>query len=199
MEAGAELVARARLICGEQHVITSPTVLSTYRSDGVRRSGPLPLAAILPGSASEVAGLIGACVATTTSYVVRGAGTSDGGGALPVADAVLIVLSRMRRILAVSSDGEEITAEPGAPPDALARAAGARWFEQPATAGTLGGLLAESPGVANVRALDLVAPDGTFVRLDARHPGYDLTGAFAGSRGRSGVAVAITLRALPRR
>jgi glycolate oxidase len=198
MEAGAELVARARLICGEQHVISSPTVLSTYRSDGLWREGPLPLAAILPGSASEVTGVVAACAATGIRYVVRGAGTSLSGDSLPVADGVLIVLSRMRRILTINKSRDEVTVEPGTPPEALARAVPARWFEQPARAGTVGGLLAQLPGAADVTGLDLVNPDGTFVHLEARQPGYDVTGAFPGSRGRAGIAVAITLRALPR-
>ncbi|HEX3802388.1 MAG TPA: FAD-binding oxidoreductase [Solirubrobacteraceae bacterium] len=199
MEAGAELVARARLICGEQHVITSPTMLSIYRSDGLRRNGPLPVAAILPSSASEVTGVVAACAATGSPYVVRGAGTSDSGSALPVADGVLIVLTRMRRVLAISQDREEVTVEPGTPPAALRRALPARWFEEPEPSGTVGGLLAATVGVPNIAGLDLVQPDGTFVRLDARDPGYDLTGAFPGSRGRAGIAVAITLRALSRR
>ncbi len=49
MEAGAELIERARLVCGAKHVVTDPVALSTYRSDGVRHDGPLPLAVALPG------------------------------------------------------------------------------------------------------------------------------------------------------
>jgi len=199
MQAGAELVARARLICGEQHVLTHPTVLSTYRSDGLRRNGPLPLAAILPGSAAEVAGAVSACAATGTPFVVRGAGTSHSGGALPTADGVLIVLTRMRRILALEQGGDEITVEPGVPPAALARAAPACWFAEPDPIGTVGGHIAETPGIGNVCGLELVQSDGTPVRLDARDPGYGITGAFLGSRGRAGIAVAITLRAVSRR
>ncbi|MCL2417958.1 MAG: FAD-binding oxidoreductase [Conexibacteraceae bacterium] len=199
MEAGAELVARARLICGEQHVITAPAALSVFRSDGLRREGPLPLAAILPGGAPEVTSVVAACVATGMPYAVRGAGTSDRGGALPVADGVLIVLTRMRRMVAASAADDEITVEPGVPPAALGQAVqAARWFEGPdPPIGTVGGHIAETPGITNVGGLDVVQPDGRFVRLRARDPGYDLIGAFPGSRGRAGIAVAITLRALP--
>jgi glycolate oxidase len=196
MEAGGELIARARLTCGEQHVITTPTVLSTYRSDGLRRSGPLPLAAILPATTSEVMGVVAACAATNIPYIVRGAGTSVSGGTLPAAGSVVIVLTRMRRILQLSSTGDEITAQAGTPPAALARAAPARWFAEASPLGTLGGYIAETRGITNVSALDLVQPDGALIRLDSRHPGYDLTGAFPGSRGKAGIAVAITLRAL---
>ncbi len=195
MEAGAEIVARARLICGEEHVVTDPSVLSVYRSDGRTRDGPLPLAAALPGTAAEVASLVSACIATGTAYVVRGAGTSTGGGALPRAGALMIAMTRMRGVLAVNGAGE-VTVEPGAPPDALPRLLGARWFAQTVMTGTVGGHVAEHSGIENIRALELVDPEGRRVRLQSGRPGYDLAGAFSGSRGRAGIAVAITLGAV---
>ena len=117
MEAGAELIARARLICGEQHVITHATVLSTYRSDGLRRDGPLPLAAILPGSATEVANLVIGVRGHRGSLCGARRGHQHDGDALPVADGVLVVLTRLRRILEVGSD--ELTVEPGVPVSTL--------------------------------------------------------------------------------
>ena len=196
MEEAAELIARARLICGEQHVLTNRTVLSTYRSDGTRRSGPLPLAAILPGSASEVANVVSACAAAGIGYVVRGAGTSQSGGALPIATGVLIVLTRMRRIVAVN--GYELTVEAGVPLSALPRSPAGYWLEPSEPLGTVGGHIAETAGVGNVVALEMVRPEGTHVRLDATSLGYDIAGAFPGSRGQVGIAVTITLRAVPR-
>ncbi|MGH2842529.1 MAG: FAD-binding oxidoreductase [Solirubrobacteraceae bacterium] len=196
MEAGAELIARARLVCGEQHVLTGATVLSSYRSDGIRRNGPLPLAVILPGSSSEVASVVAACAAAAIPYVVRGAGTSHGGGALPRADSVSIVLTRMRRILAAS--GSELTAEAGVPLTGLPRSAARSWLDAEELLGTVGGHVAETRDISNIAAIDLVRPDGTLVHLDARAPGYDVVGAFSGSRGRAGIAVTITLKAVPR-
>ena len=191
MEAGAELIARARLICGAEHVLTDGIVLSTYRSDGIRRNGPRPLAAILPRNASEVAGVVTACSQTGVGYVVRGAGTSRSGGALPVADRVLIVLTRLRRIIDV--DGERLSVEAGAPLALLPRPASGSWLDFTAAIGTVGGHIAERCGTGNVAALDLVRPNGTLVHLDARAPGYDVAGAFCGSRGHAGIAVAFTL------
>ena len=202
MQAGAELIARARLACGDDHVIVSPTLLSVYRSDGTTRDGPLPLAAALPGTGAEVESLVSACRDTATPYVVRGAGTSTGGGALPRSGALLIVLTRMRRILERSS--ASITVEPGTPTDLLARVPGAPWLAEalapyepasPIRIGTVGGHVAETAGIANVHALELIDPWGRHVRVESGLPGYDIAGAFAGSRGRAGIAIAITLRA----
>jgi glycolate oxidase len=196
METGAELIARARLICGEQHVITHPVVLSTYRSDGLRRNGPLPLAAILPGSASELANVVAGCAATGVAYVVRGAGTSTGGDALPVADGLLVVLTRMRRILSASDD--QLTVEPGVPVSAVLPLGGLSWPDGTEPIGTVGGHIAQTPGIANIASLELVKPSGELARLDSRQPGYDLCRAFPGSRGRAGIAATITLRLVHR-
>ena len=192
MEAGAELIARARLVCGEQHVITHPALLSTYRSDGARRDGPLPLAAVLPGSVAEVMNVVLACAQAGVAFRVRGAGTSHSGDALPAPGGVLLVLTRMRRILAVTT--HEVTAEAGAPVSALIPLGALPWPEAEAPLGTVGGYLAQTGGIANIVALELVRPSGELARLDSRAPGYDLTGAFPGSCGHSGVAVVVTLR-----
>jgi glycolate oxidase len=192
MEAGAELIARARLICGEQHVITQPAVLSTYRSDGLRRDGPLPLAAILPGGTFEVANLVAACAATGVPHAVRGAGTSTSGDALPIADGVLLVLTRMRRILAVRED--EVTVEAGVPVSAVLPLGGLSWPEGTDPLGTIGGHIAHTSAIPNISALELVGPGGRLAKLDSRQPGYDVCRAFPGSRGRAGIATAITLR-----
>ncbi len=60
--------------------------------------------------------------------------------------------------------------------------------------GTIGGYVAQTSGVTNIAALELVRPSGELARLDSRQPGYDLTGAFPGTRGRGGIAVVFTLR-----
>ena len=197
MEAGAELIARARLICGERHVITHDTVLSTYRSDGLERDGPLPRAAILPGSTTELANLVAACAATGVRYVVRGAGTSTDGDALPIADGVLIVLTRLRRIFGISED--ELTVEPGVAVSTLVRLGCLFWPYDTEPLGTVGGHLASTSGVTNISALQLVRPNGELAHLDSLQPGYDLCGAFPGSRGRAGIAATITLQVVHRR
>jgi glycolate oxidase len=194
MEAAAELIARARLICGAENVLTAPPVLSTYRSDGIWRDGPLPLAVILPGAAAEVAALLRACAETQTAYIVRGAGTSLSGAALPVRDGVVIALTRMRRILEVSRENSEVKAEPGATLAAIARAIAPDRLEVPDAVSTVGGHLAETRGLEGVVGIELIDADGKLTRFDTATPGYDIMGAFAGTRGRRGVAVTITLR-----
>src|SRR5437588_6605373 len=108
MESGAELVARLSGICGAEHVLTHPHALATYRSDALAHYRQEPLAAILPGSADEVREVVAACFEARVPWVARGSGTGLSGGALPVADGVLIVLARLRRILAVALEGSRV-------------------------------------------------------------------------------------------
>ncbi len=77
-----------------------------------------------PADAAEVAGVVSACAQLHVPWVARGAGTSHSGGALPHPGSLVIALTRLRRILSVNLEDDEITAEPGAPLASLADAAG---------------------------------------------------------------------------
>lgn len=197
MEAAVELIARARLICGHEHVLTDPSVVTAYRSDGRWRDGPLPLAVILPGTAAEVAAVVRACTESGIRYTARGAGTSVAGGALPAGGGVVITLTRMRRILEIGRELGEVTAEPGATLAAIGRAVAPDRIDVPDPVSTVGGHVAETRDLRNVIGLELVDADGVLTRFQQSTPGYDVVGAFPGSRGNSGIAVAITLRTEP--
>jgi glycolate oxidase len=197
MEAGAELIERVRLVLGSEQVLTDPVALSTYRSDGVRRQGPLPLAVALPGDGAEVAAVVSACAAGSVPWIVRGAGTSRDGGALPLSGGLLIVLTRMRRLLSLELADDEVTVEPGVPVAVLAHAVAPTHRLQINHPGTVGGAAATGALGPHLVGLDLVQEDGALVSLTPRSTGYDVIGAFGGSRGRRGIAVSLTVRAVP--
>ena len=111
--AGSQLTARLQAICGTEHVLTHPHALATYRSDGLAQYRETPVAAVLPGGADEVKAVVKACFEARVPWVARGAGTGLSGGALPVADGVLIVLARLRRILEVDLANGRVVVEPG--------------------------------------------------------------------------------------
>jgi glycolate oxidase len=197
MEAGADLIERVRLVCGIRHVLTDPVALSTYRSDGVRRDGPLPLAVALPGEAAEVAAVVSACADNRVPWVVRGAGTSRDGSALPSSGGLLIALTRMRRVLSLALDDDEVTAEAGVPMATLARSLAPSHTVETDYPGTVGGAAAAGMLGRHLLGLDLVQADGALVSFTPRSNGYDLAGAFGGSHGTRGIAVSLTLRAVP--
>jgi glycolate oxidase len=212
MESGAELVDRLREICGAEHVLTHPRALATYRSDALAHYRQEPLAAVLPGDASEVRDVVRACFDGHVPWVARGSGTGLSGGALPVADGVLIVLARLRRILSVDLNDGRVVVEPGVTNLSISRVVAPSHFYPPDPSSqivcSIGGNIAENSGGAHcfkygfttnyVTGLEVVLTDGTVVELDRDAPGYDLLGAFVGSEGTLGVATRITVRVVPR-
>jgi len=214
MPIAADLIARLQAICGQEHVLTHPHDLRTYQSDGLLHYHVVPPVAVLPENAEQVRDVVRACYALKVPWVARGAGSGLSGGALPIADGVLIVLSRMRRVLEVDLENQRIAVEPGVTNSAVSHAVAPDYFYPPDPSSqivcSIGGNVAENSGGAHcfkygfttnyVTGLEVVLPDGNVVELGGKGldpPGYDLLGAFVGSEGTLGVATRITLRVTP--
>jgi glycolate oxidase len=211
MESGAHLIAQLQEICGAEHVLTHPDALATYRSDGLGHYRATPMVAVLPGTADEVQRIVKGCFEAGIPWVARGSGTGLSGGALPIEEGVLIVLARLRRILAVELEDSRVVVEPGVTNLAISRAVAPTHFYPPDPSSqivcSIGGNVAENSGGAHcfkygfttnyVTGLTVVLTDGTVVELDRDRPGYDLLGAFVGSEGTLGVATRIAVRVVP--
>ncbi len=205
------VISRLQEICGREFVLTHQHELATYRSDGLLHYREVPVAAVLPGTAEQVRQVVRACYEAELPWVARGSGTGLSGGALPVAEGVLIVLSRLRRILSVDLENGRVVVEPGVTNVSVTRAVSPTHFYPPDPSSqivcSIGGNVAENSGGAHcfkygfttnyVIGLEVVLSDGTMVILDRDAPGYDLLGAFVGSEGTLGVATKITLRVIP--
>jgi glycolate oxidase len=205
------VISRLQEICGGEFVLTHQHELATYRSDGLLHYREVPVAAVLPGTAEEVRQVVQACFEAEVPWVARGSGTGLSGGALPVAEGVLIVLSRLRRILSIDLDNGRVVVEPGVTNVSVTRAVSPTHFYPPDPSSqivcSIGGNVAENSGGAHcfkygfttnyVIGLEVVLSDGTMVTLDRDAPGYDLLAAFVGSEGTLGVATKIVLRVIP--
>jgi glycolate oxidase len=208
------LLGELQRICGAANVLTDRDQLRTYESDALLHYRAPPGVVALPSSAEEVRDVVRACRDAGVPWVARGAGTGLSGGALPVVDGVLIVLSRLRRILEVDLENGRVVVEPGVTNVEVSRAVAPTHFFPPdpssQIACTVGGNVAENSGGAHcfkygfttnyVTGLEVVLPDGDVVTLggkEADRPGYDLVGAFVGSEGTLGVATRVTLRVVP--
>src|SRR5918997_1579299 len=211
----AALVAELRAAVGAEHVVTHEHQLRTYESDGLLQYAVTPGAVVLPGSTEEVQAVVRACHRAETPWVARGAGSGLSGGATPVADGILISLSRMRKIVEVDLANQRVIVEPGVTNIAVSQAVGPDHFYPPDPSSqivcTIGGNVAENSGGAHcfkygftsnyVTGLELVLPDGELVQLGGKEldaPGLDLLGAFVGSEGTLGVATKIWLRVVPK-
>ena len=213
-EAIKRLLSRLEGICGTEHVITDPQELRTDRSDGLQPQ-VVPRAAVLPGTSEEVRDVVRACHEAEVPWVVRRAKSGLSSAALPIEEGVVVVLSRLRRILAVDLDNQTLTCEPGVSNVAISEAVAPTHFFPPGpwsrVLSSIGGNVEENSGGAHcfkygfttnyVLGLEVVLPDGEVVALGGEQPGlpgYDLGGAFVGSQGTLGVATKITLRVIPR-
>ena len=205
------VISRLQEICGREYVLTHQHELATYRSDGLLHYREVPVAAVLPGTAEQVRQVVQTCFEAKVPWVARGSGTGLSGGALPVAEGVLIVLSRLRSIVSIDLDNGRVVVEPGVTNVSITRAVSPSHFYPPDPSSqivcSIGGNVAENSGGAHcfkygfttnyVIGLEVVLSDGTMVTLDRDAPGYDLLGAFVGSEGTLGVATKITLRVVP--
>jgi glycolate oxidase len=208
------LVARLRKVCGRDHVYTDADQVRTYESDGLLQYRATPGAVVLPASTDEVCDVVRACADAGVPWVARGAGSGLSGGALPVAQGVLIALTRMRAVLDVDLPNQRIVVQPGVTNNEVSAAVGPTHFYPPDPSSqivcSIGGNVAENSGGAHcfkygfttnyVTGLEIVLADGAVVTLGGKeldHPGYDLLGAFVGSEGTLGICTAITLRVMP--
>jgi glycolate oxidase len=207
-----QLIPRMTQICGRDAVVTDPAELRTYECDGLTSHRVSPALVVLPATADQVAAVVAECAAAKVPFVARGSGTGLSGGALPHAEGVLIVTSRMRRIIAIDPTSRRAVVEPGV--TNLAVSAAARpfgYFYAPDPSSqvvcSVGGNVAENSGgahclkhgftVNHVLGLQIVTPAGELTWLGdgtGAAPGYDLVGAFTGSEGTLGIVTKIIVK-----
>ena len=197
---------------GEVNVLTDRAQLRSYECDGLTGYRVVPGLVLLPHTAEQVAEAVRVCAAHGLPFVARGAGTGLSGGALPVADGVVISLQRLRRVLEVDPVDRRAVLEPGVTNLEITRAAapyGLYYAPDPSSQQvcTIGGNVAENSGGAHcfkygfttnyILGLEVVLADGTIARLQRDQPGYDLLAAFVGSEGTLGITTEVMLRVIP--
>ena len=207
-----QLIPRMTEICGPDGVISDPAELRTYECDGLTSHRVTPALAVLPRTAEQVAAVVRECAAAKVPFVARGSGTGLSGGALPHADGVLIVTTRMRRIIAVDPASQRAIVEPGATNLSVSEAAwpfGYFYAPDPSSqvVCSVGGNVAENSGGAHclkhgftghhVTGLELVTPAGELTWVGdgtGAAPGYDLLGLLTGSEGTLGIVTKIVVK-----
>lgn len=203
-------------LLGDEAVITDELGRRTYECDGLLQYRSLPGVVVLPDSVADVHATVRLCVAHHVPFVARGAGTGLSAGALPSADGVLIVLTRLRAVLDVDLPNRRAVLQPGVTNLEISQAvesAGYLYAPDPSSQQvcTIGGNVAENSGGAHclkygfttnhVTGLGGITGDGTPFALGGKAldpPGYDLLGVFVGSEGTLGIATEVTVRLLRR-
>ena len=206
---------RLSAITGARWVRCRPAELRTFESDGLPTRTSTPRLVVLPATRAECVAVIRVLAAEGTPWVARGAGTGLSGGALAEDDSVLVVLTRLNRIVSVDPVRRRAVVEPGVVNARLSEAVlpfGLHYAPDPSSqsACTLGGNVAENAGgphclkygvtTNHVVELEVLLPDGSITRLGSPQGeawGPDLVGLFVGSEGMFGIALTITLRLTP--
>jgi glycolate oxidase len=195
-------------------VIVDEDELRPYESDGLTAYRQLPLIVVLPETTEQVSRVLRYCHDNDVKVVPRGAGTSLSGGALPLADGIILGLGKFKKIIEIDYDNRCAVVQPGVTnlgiTDAV-RDNGFYYAPDPSSqiACTIGGNIAENSGgvhslkygltTNNVLGLELVMMDGEVVRIGGKHldsDGYDLLGLMTGSEGLLGVVTEVTVRIL---
>ncbi len=216
LEQRTALIDDLRRILPHEAVIVDERSLKAFECDGLTAYRQVPMVAVLPSDTEQVAAILALCHRRGVNVVPRGAGTSLSGGALPLADGVLMGMGKFNRVLDIDWDNRCAVVQPGVTNLGITRAVEHRGFyyaPDPSSqiACTIGGNVAENSGgvhclkygltTNNILGVELVLITGEIIRLGGKHldaEGYDLLGLVCGSEGLLGVITEVTVRILPK-
>ncbi|MBI2564006.1 MAG: FAD-binding protein, partial [candidate division NC10 bacterium] len=196
-ETRTHLIRGCERIVGPEGVISAPDERRVYECDALTfYHRVMPDLVVLPTSTQHVADVVRLCREAGVPFLPRGAGTGLSGGATPDAGGVMIVLTRMNRILDIDLSSRTATVEAGFINLWLTNAVkrhGLFYAPDPASqqACSIGGNVAENAGgphclkygvtTNHVLGAKVVLPDGEVLQLGGKiqdRPGYDLLGVF---------------------
>ena len=178
------IVAALRAIVPGEGVIDTEKQMRAYESDGLTAYRQLPMVVVLPDTTAQVSAVLRYCHDNGIKVVPRGAGTSLSGGALPLADGVLLGMAKFNRIREIDYENRLAVVEPGVTNLAISDAvadAGFYYAPDPSSqiACTIGGNVAENSGgvhclkygmtTNNLLGCEIVLMTGEIVRLGGRH------------------------------
>jgi len=209
-----DIVRDLMAIVPGEGVIADQREMKPYESDGLTAYAQVPMIVVLPETTAQVAEVLSYCHANGIKVVPRGSGTSLSGGALPLADGVLLGLGKFNRILDIDYANRTVTAQPGVTNLGITHAVQDKGFyyaPDPSSqiACSIGGNVAENSGgvhclkygltTNNILGLEIVTIEGEVLRIGGKHldaEGYDLMGLLTGSEGLLAVVTEVTVRIL---
>ena len=217
-EAGnvAALISDLQQLLPASGLIMSTESQRPFECDGLAVYQQLPLITVIPETVDQVQGILRLCYSHRVPLVPRGAGTGLCAGAMPHAEGVLLVMTKLNKILHINQHTATARVQPGVRNLALTDAAkpmGLYYAPDPSSqiACTIGGNIAENSGgvhclkygltVNNLLQVTLVTIEGKLITLGGDgldEPGMDLLSLFVGSEGLLGVVVEAKVKLLPR-
>jgi glycolate oxidase len=207
----ARVVGELNRLLEAAHVLHSPYDLTLYEYDASIDRGK-PDIVVFPSSTEEVAEIVKIAARYRVPVVPRGAGTGLSGGAIPICGGIVIVFTRMNRILEIDYVNMRAVVQPGLVNLHLSSAMQAQGFyyvPDPSSqrSCTIGGNVGENAGgphtliygvtTNHVLGLEIVTAEGNVIEVGGwtyDTPGYDLTGLLTGSEGTLCIVTKIIVR-----
>ena len=216
IERQREVVTALRKVLPDHCILYNEEDTRPYECDGLSAYRQLPMVVVLPETEAQVVAILNLCRELKVPIVPRGAGTGLSGGAMPIADGVVLSTAKFNRLIKLDPYSRTAVVQPGVRNLAISDAAapyGLYYAPDPSSqiACTIGGNVAENSGgvhclkygltVHNVLRVRMVTIDGEIVELgggalDA--PGLDLLAVFIGSEGMLGVVTEVTVKLVPK-
>jgi glycolate oxidase len=209
-----EIVAGLRALVPATGVIAEPLRLRPYETDGLSAYRQPPMAVVLPETTEQLAAVLKLLHAYGARVIPRGAGTSLSGGALPLADGVVVGMMRMNRILEIDYADRLAVVQAGVTNlgiTAAMQADGFFYAPDPSSqlACMIGGNVGMNSGGAhclkygvtanNLLGLKIVTIEGDILDIGGAHldaAGYDWLGLLTGSEGQLAMVSEVTVRIL---
>jgi glycolate oxidase len=208
------IVKNLKKIINPEHVLDHQDELKPFETDGLSAYKQKPLIVVFPENTKEVSKILAYCNEERIKVVPRGAGTGLSGGALPLADCVLMSLGKFNKILEIDYKNRCVVAQPGVTNLSITKVVQNKNFyyaPDPSSqiACSIGGNVAENSGgvhslkygttTNNLLGVEVVFMDGTISKLGGKtfdSEGYDLIGLITGSEGLLCVITEVTVKIL---
>ena len=211
-----EVVDALRAVLPAHSILFNEEDTRPYECDGLSAYRQLPMVVVLPENEAQIVDILKICLRLDVQIVPRGAGTGLSGGAMPIADGVVLSTARLNKIVKLDPHARTAIVQPGVRNLAISEAAqvhGLYYAPDPSSqiACSIGGNVAENSGgvhclkygltVHNVLRVRVVTIEGDILELgnaalDAS--GLDLLAVFIGSEGMLGVVTEITVKLVPK-
>jgi len=210
----AEVVSDFKKIIKAENILFHEDETKPFETDALTAYKKKPLIVVFPENTKEVSRILSYCNQHRIKVVPRGAGTGLSGGALPMADSILLCLGKFNKIIDIDYKNRCVVAQPGVTNLSITQAVQDRGFyyaPDPSSqiACSIGGNVAENSGgvhslkygttTNNIHGAEVVFMDGTISRLGGKtydSEGYDLLGLITGSEGLLCVITEVTVKIL---
>ncbi len=211
----AGILQEIRSLIPDLRVLHELEDLRPYECDGLSAYRVAPMLVVLPDTLDQVRKLLELAHRRHVPIVARGAGTGLSGGAMPLAQGILLVMARFNKILEIDPVARTARVQPGVRNLAISQAAAPHklyYAPDPSSqiACSIGGNVAENAGgvhclkygltVHNILQLEVITMEGESLTLGSGaldSPGFDLLALFTGSEGMLGIVTEVTVRLLP--